>query len=355
MTPNRVSLDGQAPQRAGCSRWVRVGLILVAAVAAAGQPRSASAWHHGRRAAHCGFGHRPFCPPAYGLGYGFGYGLGYGAGFGGWGFGGWGVSSYRSFSYWTPGFYSGWSYPCVSYASPYGYGYGCGWYPYSPVLFAPAWNCYPSSFAPAFGPAGVVPFMRFGATNTPVADVRHVAARPTQPPAAAPGMADLPRVAAIRASNAGSRLRAGKLLATGDQHLRAAVNAPAELAAALDAYRRAATIAPDQPDTFLRQAIVLTALGRDADAQAAVARAVAIDARLGDDAVAAVAAADRLPPDPVFGDAPAGGPTALASRSASLLGRIFRSGPADEGAEGNWIAARWSRQWQERVNVIARR
>ncbi len=334
MTLNRVSSDREALPRAGWTRWVRLALILFAAVAAGGQPRSASAWHCGWRAAHCGFGHRPFCPPASGLGYGVGYGLGYGAGFGGWGFGGWGISSYRSFSCWTPGFYSGWSYPCVSYAYP-AFGYGCGWYPYSPVIFTPSWNCYPSAFAPVYGPAGVRPFMQFGATPSPAAGVRHVAA--------------------IRASNAGSRLRAGKLVATGDRHLRAAVNDPAKLAAALEAYRRAATIAPDQPDTFLRQAIALTALERDADAKAAVARAVAIDGRLGEDAEAAVAAAERLPPDPVFGDAPAAGPTALASRSASLLGRIFRNGAADDAPAGNWIAARWSRQWQDRVNVIARR
>jgi tetratricopeptide (TPR) repeat protein len=161
----------------------------------------------------------------------------------------------------------------------------------------------------------------------------------------------------VRASNGAARLRAARLVAVGDRHLRTAVNAPVKLAAALDAYRRAATIAPDQADTFLRQAIVLTALEREDDAAKAVDRAVAIDARLGHDPKAAVAAREQLPPDPVFGDRPDTGPTTLASRSAGLLARIFRDEAAGDcpamPAAANWIATRWSQQWQGQVNAVA--
>ena len=86
---------------------------------------------------------------------------------------------------------------------------------------------------------------------------------------------------------------------------------------------------------------------------------MAIDARLGDDAAAAVAAQERLPPDPVFGDRPDNGPTTLASRSTGLLARIFRPQPA--GAAGNppaganWIVARWSQQWQGALHAVAAR
>jgi hypothetical protein len=159
-----------------------------------------------------------------------------------------------------------------------------------------------------------------------------------------------------------ARLRAARLVAVGDRHLRTAVQDPAKLAAALDAYRRAATIAPDQADTFLRQAIVLTALERTTDAEKAVDRAVAIDARLGRDAAAAVAAQQRLPPDPVFGDRPDQpdmGPMTLVSRSTGLLARIFPKQPAADGpvvpAGANWIATRWSQQWQGQVHAIAAR
>ena len=168
---------------------------------------------------------------------------------------------------------------------------------------------------------------------------------------------------AIRASNGVARLRAARLVAVGDRHLRIALRDSTKLAAALDAYRRAATIAPDQADTFLRQAIVLTALERADDAAKAVDRAVAVDARLGNDRLgkdaAAVAAQERLPPDPVFGDRPDTGPTTLISRSTGLLARIFTEQPADAGpvvpVVPNWIATRWSQQWQGQVNAVAAR
>ena len=344
--------------------------LAAALVAAFGPVQQAAAWPCRWRAAWCGprpacvqpFAFRPWCRPDFA----------YGAGFGGYGIGGYGFSSYRSYTYATPGFYSsfggpgfgGWGcgYPIYGYRAcgyPFwGYRpYGCGWY-------------FPSGFAPVFGPAGVMPYLGISSTingssatvasfaSQPQAAGRVVAAQ-VNPPARPIRAAVGPAVATIRASNAIARRRAGRLLATGDGHLRNAVERPVALANALDAYRRAAAIAPDLPDTFLRQAIVLTAQGRDDDAQAAVARAVAIDARLGEDTAAAVAAADRLPPEPAFRLARNGGPTPLAARSMNLLDRIFKAeGNAGADAAGvnvNWIADRWSRQWQDQIQAVALR
>jgi tetratricopeptide (TPR) repeat protein len=213
-----------------------------------------------------------------------------------------------------------------------------------------------------YGPAGVLPFMGFGATASPAASVQSIAAR--QPIARPAIVAVAPRATALakslRASNADARLRAGRLMAVGDRHLRAAVDDPARLARALDSYRRAATIAPDLPDNHLRQAIVLTALERRDDAEAAIQRAIAIDGRLGEDADAAAVAAGRLPPVPALAAGPAS--TALSARSESLIarsesliGRIFRDEPAGDGPAANWIADRWSRQWQAEIARVARK
>lgn len=315
-------------------RW-GVALLVVATLLASFLPQSASAWPCRWQADFCGYHpacFRPFvCRPICGLGYAGGYSFSVG---------GYGFASYRSYSSWTPGFYSG----CFYQA------FGCGWYPYNPVIYTPSFNCYPSAFAPVYGPAGVLPFMGIGSASSPAASVQAIAARPT---------AVRPRaLVAVRSSNADARLRAGRLVAVGDRHLRDSIDAPAKLVKALDAYRRAATIAADQPDIYLRQAIVLTAINRGGDAASAVARAVAIDARLGSDPQATLAAADRLPPVPALGR-PAVGPitqvgqTALAARSASLLGRIFKDSPAGDDAEVNWIADRWSRQWADEASAVA--
>ncbi|MEI6241476.1 MAG: hypothetical protein WCR51_13895 [Planctomycetia bacterium] len=263
--------------------------------------------------------------------YGTGWNLG-GCGFG--------VTRYRSFTHATPGFWCGWSYPCVTPI----YGWGCN--PFLPRVWAPPVVCYPGGFVPAFGPVGVYPFLGFGARGGttimqigrgPTVHVRQVAAVANDP---------------VRPSNAAARDRAAKLVATGDQHLRAALADRTKLQRALDAYRRAEKIAADQPDTFLRQAIVLTALDRADDAKTAVHRAIAIDGRLAEQEPAAVAGADRLPPDPVFGDRPLGGPSLLAERSAGLIGGIF--GAEAEDTDGpNWIADRWSRRWQDGRGLIA--
>jgi hypothetical protein len=319
-------------------RWLQVAVLFVVAVAAAAHSQPASAWCGGWRGGSFGwyrpacfrpfayrpFCYRPFCPPVYGYGF----------------------TSYRTFSYCSPGFFSGWSYP---------YGYGCNWYSYNPVIYTPYYNCYPSAFAPVYGPAGVLPFMGFGATASPAVGVQSIAAR--QPIARPALVGAVPRATAfansLRSSNANARLRAGRLIAVGDRHLRAAVDDPARLARALDAYRRAATIAPDLPDNHLRQAIVLTALDRRDDADAAIQRAVAIDGRLGGDWQAAAAAAGRLPPVPALAAGP--GSTALAARSESLIGRIFRDEAAADEPAANWIADRWSRQWQEEIARVARK
>jgi hypothetical protein len=299
-------------------RW-GVALLVVATLLASFLPQSASAWPCRWQADFCGYHpacFRPFvCRPICGLGYAGG--LGYSFSVGGYGF-----ASYRSYSSWTPGLYSGCFYPA----------FGCGWYPYNPVIYTPSFNCYPSAFAPVYGPAGVLPFMGIGVASSPASSVQAIAARPAAVRHSAP--------VAVRSSNTEARLRAGRLVAVGDRHLRDAIDAPAKLVKALDAYRRAATIAADQPDTHLRQAIVLTALNRGDDAASAVARTAAIDARLGKGPLAA-------------GPITQVGPTPLAARSASLIGRIFKNSPAGDDAQGNWIADRWSRQWADEASAVA--
>ncbi len=143
---------------------------------------------------------------------------------------------------------------------------------------------------------------------------------------------------AIRTSNAPARARAARLVALGDQHLRSAVDEPAKLAKAIDAYRRAASIAPDQPDTFLRQAIAFTAAGKGTAAATALGRAVAIDPRLVEGGEAkgvgiGGAFAGRVPADAAL---------PLVARSSKLLTRIFADSTATpEAPAENWIANRW--------------
>lgn len=300
-------------------------------------PGSAAAWHCGWEAEACSPCFTPCAVPWVG-GCSYRSFCGGGWGFGGFGFG---VARYRSFGWASPGLWCGSIAPCFVPAPV------CGWYPYSPVLFTPTFNCFPGAFAPVYGPVGVYPFLGFGARGGtsmmqigrgPVVNVRRFAARDANP---------------VRASNAAGRARAARLVAVGDRHLRAAVDDRAKLQAALAAYRRAEAIAADQPDTFLRQAIVLTALEQADDATAAVTRAVAIDGRLAE-AGPPAPAAERLPPDPAFGDRPLGAPSLLAERSHALIAGIF--GAADDGVrERNWIATRWAQRVQGDVMVAARR
>jgi len=371
------------------SRWFRVSVLIVVTALAWCQPQTASAWFGRWHRGFYGAGFRPWCGPVFGPrvygGWGGWYGgtrfayndsVYVGGPFGGFFSGS--VSSYVIGPQWCgPAYFGRWpgygwrglgwgggyGFPCTYY--PYPYGYGC--WGYTPIVVSP----YGGSIAPVYGPAGVLPFMGLSArvparVSTGLSTGLSIGG-PVAPPAPqlalgrAAAVAPAPAIA-VRASNGVARLRAARLVAVGDRHLRTAIRDSTKLAAALDAYRRAATIAPDQADTFLRQAIVLTALERADDATKAVDRAVAIDARLGHDAAAAVAAQERLPPDPVFGDRPDTGPTTLISRSTSLLARIFPEEPSGDGpavpampAVPNWIATRWSQQWQGQVNAVAAR
>jgi tetratricopeptide (TPR) repeat protein len=156
---------------------------------------------------------------------------------------------------------------------------------------------------------------------------------------------------AIRTSNAPARARAARLVAIGDRHLRDAITDPAKLAKAIDAYRRAASIAPDQPDTFLRQAIAFTAAGKGTAAATAVGRAVAIDPRLAEGGGAkGVGIASAF-----GGRAPADAVPPLAARSRKLLTRIFADSTATpEPPAENWIADRWLGRVAGPVMVAAR-
>jgi hypothetical protein len=379
------------------SRWFQVSVLVVVTALAWCQPQTASAWFGRWQRGFYGAGFRPWCGPVFGPRVYGGWGR-YGGWYGGTRFAfsdsvsiggpfgglfsgavssyvinpwngcgvrgyGWNGCGWRGYG-WNGCGWRGYGWNGCGWGGGYGwngyypYGYGC--WGYQPIVVSP----YPGSFGPVYGPAGVLPYMGLSA-SVPARVSTGLSIAGTVPPPA-PQLA-LGRAApaapvaaiAVRASNGVARLRAARLVAVGDRHMRTALHDSAKLASALDAYRRAATIAPDQADTFLRQAIVLTALERTDDAAKAVDRAVAIDARLGDDAVAAVAAQERLPPDPVFGDRPDTGPTTLISRSSGLLARIFAEEPVGAGralpAVPNWIATRWSQQWQGQVNAVAAR
>ena len=198
-----------------------------------------------------------------------------------------------------------------------------GWYPYA----VPA----PVGVGPQFGPAGILPFLGAATTRT-AAGTALAAATPRASVVAAP-----PRPA-LRLVNDAARRRAARLVATGDRHLRAArMGAPAQARLAADAYRRAANAAADDPDIRIREALALVALGDVHAADAALARATALDGRL----AAAPARRGDLPPDPVFGDRPADGRPPLAERGSAILREIGGA----EAADVQWLAARWSDRW----------
>jgi hypothetical protein len=101
--------------------------------------------------------------------------------------------------------------------------------------------------------------------------------------------------------------------------------------------------------------LLLFAQGRDDAAEKAVARAVSLDARLGSDPAAALAARRTLPPDPVFGERPDAGPASLAARTNGILARVFRdadAGPAAAMAGGNWIADLWLRRFADPAGAM---
>lgn len=188
----------------------------------------------------------------------------------------------------------------------------CWGYWYSGVLFSPYGAWLPAGYGPTFGPAGVFPFLNaFGANVRPAA------------------LASIDRRPAVRASSAEAQGRARKLVAIGDRHMRAALDAPGKLTSALDAYRRAARIAPDLPEVYVRQAIASVALDRDEAATRAIAMLTAIDPRLADD---------------------------LDARGRMVLAEIW-AGPeavgAPPAAPHHWIAARWAERQGQGLNAIA--
>lgn len=224
-----------------------------------------------------------------------------------------------------------------------------GWgYPYGTVV--------PYGFAPQFGPAGVFPFLGLGAA-TANANAGALVARP--PSALRPVIAAAPqpsgRPALVRASTGIARLRAARLVAVGDRHLRAAQGDPVRLTAALDAYRRAAAIAQDQPDIQLRQSLVLVALDRQDQADAAISRAVSIDGRLAAVPAPPAAGLQAVAADLVFGDRSAGGPPAFAVRGAAILREIAAQAEGEDGA-GRIVATladRWSQRFDGRLGALA--
>jgi hypothetical protein len=241
--------------------------------------------------------------------------------------------------------WGGWGYPATWVPG----GYGWSGYPYGTVL--------PAGFAPQFGPAGVFPYLGLGA-STANATAGALVAR--SPAAARPVIAAAPqpggRPALVRASTGIARLRAARLVAVGDRHLRGAQGDPVRLTAALDAYRRAAAIAQDQPDIQLRQSLVLVALDRPEQADAAIGRAVAIDGRLAPIAAPAAAGLQAVAAaDPVFGDRPAGAAPPFAVRGAAILREIASQADGDDGV-GRVVATladRWSQRFDGRLGALA--
>ena len=375
-------------------RRIVLTLVVVAAGLIAGTPRPALAihghhgFHHGGwhvgggwggwgphwGGGHCGFGPWGGGWPACGFG-GYGWGVpcwptfgsvSYGTGFafGGtrfWsgttilgvpGWGGWGWGAPAWYGGWNPGPAWGWN------PGP-AWGWGMPFANAAPVGVAP----FHRPFRPGIGGGGGLAFgLAAGrgprTTQGTIASGRPVAVGGVRGPVdtmVGRGQLGGPQIdaavqVAIRTSNAPARARAARLVALGDRHLRDAIADPARVAKAVDAYRRAASIAPDQPDTFLRQAIALTAAGKAEAAATAVGRAVAIDTRLAAGAGAeGVAHAAKLVP---LG---AAAPTVLVVRTEKLLTRIFSDADlAPDAPAGNWIAQRWLGRDAGPVMIAAR-
>ena len=393
-----ITLAAELLMPRSVARRLLVGIVVLAAGILAA-PREARAfhghhgfhhagWHAGFGFGHGGFGHGGFGHWGHG-GWGHG-GLGWGGGGYGWGVPCWPVIGNVSYGtgfvvggtrFWSgttvfgvpaPGCWGGFG----------GWGGLGGWGGCGPVWGAPAWGgpmwgggwCGPGWIGGGWGGA---PFGGVGAwyggwnrgpawgwNRGPARGWNRGPARGWAIPFASVspinrlpvgrGQLGAPAIDAvvevtIRTSNAPARARAARLVALGDRHLRGAIDEPAKLAKAIDAYRRAANIAPDQPDTFLRQAIALTAAGKVSAAATAVGRAVAIDPRLVENRAAAGGHEPLIAP-------PAGlAATPLVARSSKLLARIFatpesgRNAPAD-----NWIAHRWLGRDAGPVMVAAR-
>lgn len=133
----------------------------------------------------------------------------------------------------------------------------------------------------------------------------------------------------MRMSNADARRRARKLIAVGDRYLRESIVERAKITRALSSYRRAASIAADLPEVYVRQAIALVALGRNDDASRAIATVATIDPRLRE----SIADSGFLAIQQVW-SAPDG-----------------FDGPSDPMA--NWIADCWSHRWHPEMEALA--
>ncbi len=342
--------------------------------------------------------HARQCLPTFGYGN-VGYSAGYSFSQVGWcgpRFGGWCGPRWGGWCGPRWGWGGGWCGPSVGWgcrpwgwrrwcAPPvYGYG-GYGWPAYGwPAWYGTTWfpSCDSVWMAAPFGgtffSGAAIPYPTIGypviapgfvSSNTMVPGVASLAAaRPALPQAQqlAATIRDLRArrdvavaSSATRGSNPASRLRAARQVAIGDRHLRAANGDPADLRRAVDAYRRAAAIAGDQPDTFVRQAIALVALGDRGQADAAMARAAAIDGRL---AAVAPSRGERSP-DPVFGDRPVGSPSPLAARGQAILRQIAEQGEVAQGQADALedepllarVAARWAERFGEVAATVARR
>ncbi len=258
--------------------------MVAALIVVAGAPE-ALAW---RGCGRVGFVNR-------GFGYGWGWSRGWcgpglvGPGFVGPAYG-WGFGCRPFF---------GWRAPCISYG--YGWpGFG-GWYGggfssgcesvFLSVPFGGGATFFSGSVVPypvpVWAPYGVPPFW-FGEVSRPRAAMTAVAASPVQvipapvrPVPTAVAAAPAPRLR--RPITVAARKRAAGLVTAGDRHLLASGAEPARLSAAAASYRRAVAAAADDPDLYIRQAMVLTWLGRGDEAEAACARAVALDGRLAED------------------------------------------------------------------------
>lgn len=174
------------------------------------------------------------------------------------------------------------------WGSGYGYSYG-NCYGYGGSFFSGAIVPFPVPYGVPYAVPYPVPYPVavptpwFGGTSGTAAAAALAVASPR--PAERRGslarqVPPRPRPVVAAATTAIARRRAAVLVAAGDQDLIASDAAPDKLAAAASAYARAAKAAQDDPDIHVRHALALVALGRQAEADAAAARAVAIDGRL---------------------------------------------------------------------------
>ena len=194
---------------------------------------------------------------------------------------------------------NGFSYGNAGYASGYstfvtrrvgwcgrGWGYGsCYCYGYGATFFSGGIVPFPVPYGVPYAvPFPVaVPTPWFGGTSGTAAAAAVAVASPRPAERRGPLARQVlprPRPVVAAATTAIARRSAAVLMAAGDQDLIASGAAPDKLAAAASAYARAAKAAQDDPDIHVRHAFALVALGRQAEADAAAARAVAIDGRL---------------------------------------------------------------------------